>query len=190
MHPFTQRLQAMNRGFDMFSNNPFERGVMWAGQMGAPLATAAVGVGDLAFGEQNALNSGELPVNGVVTHSVVPLGALAGAGIGITGAYLNSPREQGLLPSPSMTGPDPIDLVPTRSGKYEYRQPKGRRIVPTKGLVRGGLLGSSIGALTAAIPAIGFMANDQPSEAALVDSLSDKDKAVLNALLKNQGVSI
>lgn len=148
----------------------------------AGLAATAVGIGDLFMGEQNGLNSGEIPLN-YLASSVPVMGGLVGGAIGAGGAYLSSPAVQ--------ASDRTLTLVPDNKGNYSAPQIEAKRSVGPRKIGRKAAIGGAIGSAVAAIPAIGYMINDQPRQGeSLAKSLSNEDKQVLNALLANQGISI
>jgi len=188
MHPFTKaiydRMSDYAGSADPRSvNDAIALGlnpvVISAGALPAAALTNAVAIGDLFMGDQNGINSGELPMNSIV-GAVPALGGLAGGMLGATGAYYGAPETA----APQRV----VDL----NSKDNY---KSAPVSPKRNISRGRMasragIGAAIGSAVAAIPAIGYMANDTTDMGALAASLSPQDRQVLNSLLANQGANI
>ena len=169
MHPFTAQLL-----------NQYATHSALLGSAGVNAVTCLTGLGDLAFGERHDFNSGEIPQNMMVAGFVPLAGSLAGAAVGGLGhmgrarmKYRNRPANGAIVEMKS------------NDGRYESND----RFQPTRDINpehmgRDLAIGSTIGTAASAVPAIGYMINDQPQEPqTLGQALSMKDRAELNDLL-------
>lgn len=171
MHPFTKQF------LNSYQNNPYALAAT-----GATGVTAAVGLGDLFLGEQNAINSGEFLQNGLVTHFVPAAGYVVG---GAMGGFGNAARAR-MRRSSVSPNTRVVDLVPSNGGSYSSASQQ--RFRPTEemnpqALARDVGVGAGLGTVAASIPAVGYMIQDESQPESLGQALSMKDRAELNALL-------